>query len=171
MNRTRHLGGRIAIVVASAATLAFVAPVSPEPAATSSSPAQTAASFAAICRTGDEVRPDPAWMRQSFENDNCWLPQEPPVVDGTKASRDQLMAGLAAAKKFTASADQYQRCISSYLTQRKQEAERTGKPMKATLVTIETHRIVASEASKKRVWGRIAMAVDIFNAEGSECPQ
>jgi hypothetical protein len=126
--------------------------------------------LAPICSTGDEGRPDPAWLRQSFENDNCWLPQEPPAVDGTKASRDQLMAGLAAAKKFTASAERYQECIGSYLAQRKQQAQRSGKPMKATLVTIETHRIVASEASKKRVWDRITMAVDTFNAEGSECP-
>lgn len=93
------------------------------------------------------------------------------MLDGTKASRDQLMAGLAAAKKFAASADRYQQCISAYLTQRMQETARTGKPMKANVVTIESHRIVASAASKKRVWDRIAMAVDNFNAEGSECPE
>ncbi len=171
MDRTQKLGGGLTIGVAGALLLGFVAQVSPERAATFSIPPQTAASSAAICRTGDEGRPDPAWMRQSFENDNCWLPQEPPAPDGTKASRDQLMVDLVAAKKFTAAANRYQQCISSYLAQRKQEAERTGQPMKATLVTIETHRIVASEASKKRVWGRITMAVDNFNAEGSECPQ
>jgi len=156
---------------ASAAILAFVAPVSRESAATSSIPPQTAAAFTAICSTGSQGRPDPAWMRQSFQDDHCSLPDEPPVLDGTKASRDQLIAGLAAAKKYAASADRYQECINTYLVRRKHEAERTDKPMKLTLVAIESHRIVASEVSKKRVRDRIAMAVDDFNAEGSECPQ
>jgi hypothetical protein len=163
MNRIQQL--------ASGAILALVAHVAPESAATSSIPPQTAALFAPICATGDAGRPDPAWIRKSFEGDNCSLPQEPPVLDGTKASRDQLIAGLAAAKKFAASADRYQQCINAYLIQRQQEADRTGKPMKVTFVTIEKHRIVASETGKKRVRERIAMAVDDFNAEGSECPQ
>ncbi len=172
MNRTQRSASGIAvIVVASAAILGSAAHEPPEPTSTSSVPPQIAASLTAICRTDDKDRPDPAWLRQSFENDNCWAPQEPPVLDGTRASRDQLMAGLAAAKRFAVSAERYQQCISTYLTRRMQEAEQTGRPMKATVVTIETHRIVASAASKKRVWDQIAMAVDIFNAEGSDCPE
>ena len=163
MKLTQQLAGGV--------ILALVAHVSPESAATSSIPAQTDAAFAAICKTSGEDRPDPAWMRQSFEGDQCSLPQEPQALDGTKASRDELIAGVAAAKKFAASADRYQECINAYLTQRKHEAELTGQPVKLTLVAIETHRIIASEASKKRVHKRIAMAVDDFNAEGSECPQ
>ena len=170
MRRGQQLGGRTVIAVASAAILTLVTQVSPEP-AVSSIPPQTAASFAAICTTGNEGRPDPVWVGQSFENDHCSLPQEPPVLDGTKASRDQLMTGLAAAKKFAASVDRFQQCVNTYLNQRQQEAQQTGKPVKLTLVALETHRILASETSKKRVRDRIAMAVDNFNAEGSECPQ
>lgn len=171
MNRIQQIGAGTAIVTASAAILAFMAHASPEPAIPSSILPQTAASPAAICSTGDGGRPDPAWMRQSFENDNCWAPQEPPVIDGTKASRNQLMAGLAAAKKFTTSADRYQQCISAYMARRKKESERNGKPLKPIFTAIETHRMIASEASKKRVWDQIAMSVDDFNAEGSECPE
>jgi hypothetical protein len=164
MNRTGQL--------ASAAILGLVVHMSPEPAATSSLPPQSAAaSPGAICSTGNAGRADPAWMRQSFDNDQCTLPAEPPVLDGTKSSRDQLMAGLAAAKAFAASAERYRQCISDYLAQREQQAARVGEPMKLTLVAIETRRIAASEASKRRVRERIAMAVDDFNAEGSECPQ
>jgi hypothetical protein len=170
MNRTQHWSGRIAIAVTSAAILGLVAHASPEPANTDAVPPQIAASLNAICRIGDQGRPDPAWLRESFENDHCSAPREPPALDGTKASRDQLMAGLAAARQFAASAERYQECISAYLTQRMQEAQRTGTPVKAAVLTIETHRIVASAASKKRVSDRIAMAVDDFNAEGSECP-
>lgn len=170
MNRTQHLSGRIAIAVTSAAILGLVAHAAPQAANTYSIPPQIAASLTAICTTGDQGRPDPAWLRQSFENDHCSAPQEPPVVDGTKASRDQLMAGLAAAKRFAASSERYQECISAYLTQRLQEAQRTGTQIKTSVLTIETHRIVASAASNKRVSDRIAMAVDDFNAEGSECP-
>ncbi len=171
MNRSQHWGGRIAIGLASAAILGFMPPASPQPAATSTLPAQIAASLSAICSTTDEGRPDPPWMRESFENDNCSAPQEPSLPDGTKANRDQLIAGLAAAKKFAASAERYQQCISSYLTERMREAQRTGTPMKANILTIESRRIVASAASKKKVWDQITMAVDTFNAEGSECPE
>lgn len=170
MNRTQPLGGGIAIVAASTILLALVADVSIRTAAASFIPPQTAAVFAAMCST-DEGRIDPAWMRQSFENDHCSLPPEPPVLDGTKASRDQLTAGLAAARRFVASAERYQQCISSYVARRGQEPERNGKSLKGAFVTMETHRIVASQVSEKRVWDQITMAVDDFNAEGSECPQ
>ena len=157
--------------MAGLAILGFVPPVSPEPAATSSLPPQIAASLSAICGTANAGRSDPAWLRQSFENDNCRAPQEPRVPDGTRANRDQLMAGLAAARRFAVSTERYQQCISAYLTERMREAQRTGAPMRATTLTIESHRIVASAASKKRVWDQIAVAVDTFNAEGSECPE
>jgi hypothetical protein len=169
MNRAR-VGAGVAILVGSAAILTLAADASPEPAATTLLPPEIAASLIAMCSTGFYRRPDPAWVRQSYQNDHCSLPPEPPALDGTKASRDQLMAGLAAAKKFLASADRYQNCISTYVTQRKQKAERTGTSMQEKLLSIEAQRIAASAASKQRVWDQIAMAVDDFNAEGSECP-
>src|SRR5579871_5677875 len=133
MNLTQQLAGGV--------ILALVAHVTPESAVTPSIPARTDAAFAAICKTSSVDRPDPDWMRQSFEGDHCSLPQEPQALDGTKASRDELIAGLAAAKKFAVAAERYQECINAYLTQRKHESERSGQPVKLTLVAIETHRI------------------------------
>jgi ribonuclease PH len=150
MNRTQRLAGRIAIVVASVAILGFVPRVSPEAAATSSTPPQIAASLNAICTTRDEGRPDPAWMRQSFENDHCSAPQEPPVLDGTKANRDQLMAGLAAAKQFAAAAERYQECISAYLTQRMQEASAAGNLAENRVSPSPHHALKAAPAGAWR---------------------
>ena len=42
---------------------------------------------------------------------NCTAPVAPAAVDGTTATRDQLVAGITAAKAFIAASDTYQQCI------------------------------------------------------------
>jgi len=171
MNRI-HFSAGTAVVAAGAAIWAFVAHAAPEPAAITSIPPQTEAALATLCGTTvDDGKPDPAWLRHSYENDNCWAPEEPAVIDGTKTTRAKVEAGMLKAKLFMASADRYQKCLSEYLAARQNEATRTGKKLAMTFVTIETHRLVASEASKKRVADQIAMTIDDFNADGSGCPE
>lgn len=182
MNRVQQVGAGIAVVAASAALLVFVAHASPAPSpppkpvskpdALSSTPPQTEAALVSICSTVvDDGRPDPLWLRQSFENDNCWAPNEPIAPDGTKASRAQIEAGMRAAKLFMVSADRYQKCISDHLGKERQEERRTRHPASATFVLVETHRLAASDQSKKRVQDAIALAVNDFNADGSGCPE
>ena len=114
-------------------------------------------------------RPDPAWVGASFSGDNCWAPALPAAFDATNASREQIVAAMATAKGYKAKADAYQRCIASAVSSRKAAAEKTGEPLDAAFVTIETHRITASEDNKKKAEQLVAAEVEEFNLPGSEC--
>ena len=59
---------------------------------------QAIETFAALCRSEEVVdsRRDPAWVSQSFAGDNCQAPRPPRVIDGAKASREEIVAGMEA---------------------------------------------------------------------------
>jgi len=140
--------GFLAVLASPVALHAMVAPP-PKPV---TQPAQTA-SFVPTCSAAAQVvdsRPDPAWVGASFSGDNCWAPALPAAFDGTNASREQIVAAMATAKSYKAKADAYQRCIGSAVSSRKAAAEKTGEPLDAAFVTIETHRIKASEDNRKK---------------------
>src|SRR5262245_53791239 len=104
---------KIALVagVAAAAAAPGLFPVvsaAPEPARISKPAPKT---FKPVCR-GDEVldsRPDPAWVRQSFNRDNCQAPNLPPMLDGASATREQVVAAMEEAKVYAAKADAFER--------------------------------------------------------------
>src|SRR3954470_18641896 len=91
----------------SAPGLLLVAKATPPPATKLSAAPTTGKPFAAICKTGEVVdsRPDPAWVGQSFARDNCTAPQMPAPVNGLVASREQIVAGMAATKRYAALSD------------------------------------------------------------------
>jgi hypothetical protein len=160
--------GFLAVLASPVAFHAMVAPPPPKPV---TQPAQTA-SFVPTCSAAAQVvdsRADPAWVGASFSGDNCWAPALPPAFDGTNASREQIVAAVATAKSYKAKADVYQRCIASAVSSRTAAAEKTGKPLDVAFVTIETHRITASEDNKKKVEELVAAEVEEFNQPGSEC--
>jgi hypothetical protein len=94
----------------------------------------------------------------------------PAPLDGYSASREKIVAGMAAAKSYAVQADAYQQCISNYLASRKAAAGKNRQTLDMTLITIETHRITASQADKKKAQGQIEVAINAFNEYGSECP-
>jgi len=162
------LGAAFVLVVASPEIL-HVAMAAPRPA-----PAARAAStntFVPTCSAGEVVdsRPDPAWVGASFAHYNCWAPAMPAPIDGAAASRDQIVAGMAAAKRFDILADAYQKCIGNFVVARKAVADKAGKPIDVALVTIEDHRIAASENNKKKLSALTRNAIEAFNKLGSEC--
>jgi len=93
----------------------------------------------------------------------------PAPIDGAAASRDQIVAGMAAAKRFDILADAYQKCIGNFVVARKAVADKAGKPIDVALVTIEDHRIAASENNKKKLSALTRNAIEAFNKLGSEC--
>ena len=137
-------------------------------------PAQVAAAkpFAAICKAGEVVdsRPDPAWVGASFAHDNCWAPPLPQRLDGFKATREQIVAGMAAAKRYAVQSDAYQRCIADFVALRKAEADKGEKQLSTPLVVIETHRILVAQENKKKADAAIKLAINAFNEYGSGCP-
>src|SRR6476469_3073749 len=108
--------GLLAALAVSGALLAAFA--TPQPAA--KIPASRLADgkpFAPICKTGEVVdsRPDPAWVGQSFARDNCTAPEMPAPVNGLVASREEVVAGMAATKRYARLSDAYQRCIRDFV--------------------------------------------------------
>jgi hypothetical protein len=160
--------GFLAVLASPVALHAMVAPPPVKPAAQR---AQTA-SFVPTCSAAAQVvdsRSDPAWVGASFSGDNCWAPALPAAFDGANASREQIVAALATAKSYRAKADAYQECIASAVSSRKAAAEKTGRPLDVAFMTIETHRITASEDNKKKAEALVAAEVEAFNLPGSEC--
>jgi hypothetical protein len=155
----------------SAPGLLLVAKATPQPVAQVSATPPAGKPFAAICKTGEVVdsRPDPAWVGQSFARDNCTAPQMPAPVNGLVASREQIVAGMAATKRYAALSDAYQRCIRDFVTARQSRAD-AARPLAVALVTIENHRILVSETNKKKAKARMDASIMAFNEYGSGCP-
>jgi hypothetical protein len=128
--------------------------------------------FAAICKALalPDSRPDPAWLGASFEGDACRAPRLPAALDGFTATREQIVAGMAAAKRYAAEVDTFQRCVGDFLAAGKARADRQGKPIRVALAAIESHRIAVSEKDKQLAQARIDVAINAFNEYGSDCP-
>ncbi len=170
MWKTLALG--VAVLGIAAAPRLLPAPAASEPtplpvAALAPPPAQPA--FGAVCRDEAVVnrKPDPAWVRQSYIGDNCEAPSQPAVIDGYTASRERIVAGMAAAKGYAAAAETFRRCVSNFVTARKQGGVRALTPSQ---VIIQNHRILASEKSQETVTAQMNMAIMAFNSYGSDCP-
>ncbi len=158
--------------VAAAPQLFAVVSAAPEPPplviSISSSVPKT---FKPVCR-GDEVldsRPDPAWVRASFNQDNCRAPGLPPLLDGAAATRDQVVAAMAAAKRYAAASDAFQRCVSDFVTAKRAEADQGRASLTPSQIIIENHRILVSQRSKETAAAQARVAINAFNRYGSDC--
>jgi hypothetical protein len=131
-------------------------------------------SFSATCSLDGgavaDSRPDPAWVKASFANDNCRAPALPARVNGLTASRETIIAYTAAEKRYDAAADAFQRCIQHFVSARSALAQQRKQSLDMALAAIENHRIVTSRDDEKKVSDQVALAVTQFNAYGSDCP-
>ena len=161
----------VAVLGIAAAPQLLPAAAAPEPLPLPTAlPAQPALkTFTAVCRDEAVVnrKPDPAWVRQSYIGDNCEAPSQPAAIDGDTASRDKIVAGMAAAKTYDAAADAFQKCVSTFVATRKAGSARSLTPSQ---VIIQNHRILASEKSQETVAAQMNMAIMAFNSYGSDCP-
>lgn len=127
-------------------------------------------SFAATCTTSETVdfRAEPQWVGQSYAKDGCVAPVLPATVDGFSASREQILASMAEQKKYAVAADKYQQCIYDFVAARRTAADKQKKTLDVALVTIENHRIAASEADKLKVAALTRETIRAYNEAGSE---
>jgi hypothetical protein len=158
-----------AAVLTAAAALEFF-PVRAAPEALPAAPPPTQAaieSFAAICRSEEvaDSRRDPAWVSQSFLGDNCRAPRPPKVIDGAKVSREEIVAGMEAAKTYAAAADAFQKCVGDFVAARK-----AANPLSPAQAIIQNYRITVSQKTKEMVEAQTRVAIVAFNRYGSECP-
>jgi len=121
----------------------------------------------AICKDGtaDAGRPDPAWVLASYDGDNCRAPPLPPRLDGRNAPREKIVAAMAVAKRYDASAHAFERCIADVVAARK------GRVTDKSFLLVENHRQLVSEKNRRLAAAQLAAAIDAFNAFGSECAE
>ena len=170
MRRSAIGAGLCAALAASGALLAKATP-QPQPLVKVSVAPADGKPFAPICKSGEVVdsRPAPVWVGQSFARDNCEAPQMPAPVNGLVASREEIVAGMAATRRYAVQSDAYQRCIRDFVIARQSRPD-ANKPVAMALVTIENHRILVSETNKKKTKARMEASIMAFNEYGSGCP-
>jgi hypothetical protein len=158
------------LAVAAAPEFFPVVNAAPEPAPLISKPAPR--TFKPVCR-GDEVldsRPDPAWVSQSFNKDNCRAPQLPAGLDGTAATREQVVVAMAQAKRYAVVANEFQRCVSDFVAAKRTQAAQGGAPLTPSQIIIENHRILVSQRAVQTAAAQARVAINAFNSYGSDCP-
>lgn len=169
MRKWIGMGLGVAVTVVAAGAL-FAAKALPERSAALAPPPVPAGDkpFARICKSDEviDARPTPAWVRASFASDNCRAPSMPAVVDGFTASREQIMAGMAAAERYAAAADVFERCVQNFVADRKTDKRAANMSVEI----IQNHRILASQRNRQIVSARMDAAVSNFNEYGSGCP-
>jgi hypothetical protein len=164
------LGAAFLVVIASPEILhVAIASPAPKPAAAQPASANTFVPTCSANQVAVDTRPDPAWVGASFAHDDCWAPALPAQINGASATRPQIVAAMAASKRYAVQATAYQKCISDFVVARRAAADKVKKPIEVALVTIEDHRIAASENNKKKVAALTGNAVEAFNEFGSQC--
>lgn len=98
----------------------------------------------------------------AFADDACPVPPTPAVVDGATASRDQLVAGIAAVKTYIAASDTYQACISDYLKAQTADADKNKKPVDPALIQAEGGKVTANQNSKQTVGDAINVSIGAY---------
>jgi len=171
--------GVVLAVAAAAAGTVVVAKAAPSPPVSgpgpvaAAKPALTADDkpLGRICRADEVVdaRPSPAWVGASFEKDNCRAPGMPAPLDGFTASREQVVASMAAMERYAAASDAFERCIQDFVVARRAEAEKGGRSFATPLAIIENHRILVSQRNQKLASARLEATITNFNEYGSGC--
>jgi len=159
------------LAVAAAPEIFPVVSAAPEPVPAISKPSPK--TFKPVCR-GDEVldsRPDPAWVSQSFNKDNCRAPLLPAALDGTRATRTQVVSAMGEAKRYAAMANEFQRCVSDFVAAKRSQAARGGTSLTPSQIIIENHRILVSQRAAQTAVAQVRVAINEFNSYGSDCAE
>jgi hypothetical protein len=164
------LGLAFLVVIASPEILhvAIAAPA-PKPTPAQAAKADTFVPTCSANQVAVDTRPDPAWVGASFAHDDCWAPAFPKQIDGAHSTRAQIVAAMAASQRYNLQANVYQKCIADFVAARRAAADKVHKPIDVALVTIEDHRIAASENNKAKVKAITGNEVEAFNEFGSQC--
>ena len=80
----------------------------------------------------------------------CTAPTAPAAVDGTTATKDQLLAGIKAAKAFIAASDAYQECLGDDLKAQKKRPRPNKKPLDPSIEKAATPRVATTRRRSKR---------------------
>ena len=76
---------------------------------------------------------------------------------------------MAAAKRYAAAADAFQRCVSDFVAAKRAEADQGRASLTPSQIIIENHRILVSQRSKETAAAQARVAINAFNRYGSDC--
>ena len=126
--------------------------------------------FTPVCRANevDAGRPQPAWLRQSFIGDSCQAPPMPAAIDGYTASREEIVAGMAATEKYQRAAQAFESCVSKFIAV---QAQNKSRAMRKSETAIQDYRIVVSQRARLAAKLRMEGAIMAFNEYGSGCTE
>lgn len=169
MWRKLALVATVLTVAASPELFAVRAAPEPKPLPDARPTAAAEEAFAAICREGVVVASlrAPAWLGQSYIGDNCSAPRMPAVIDGTTASREEIVAGMEREKRYAAAADDFQKCVGDFVAAR---GAGSSRPLTPAQIIIQNYRVQVSQKNKETATNQMHMAIMAFNKYGSDCP-
>ena len=93
----------------------------------------------------------------------CTEPAPPTVVDGSTASREQMMAGVALVRDFITKSDVYQTCIATDLDAKKKAAGTT--PLDPGVQQVALAKVAANQAAKDKLAADVNAQVKIYQAK------
>src|ERR1700744_3357433 len=85
----------------------------------------------------------------AFAADSCQVPPVPAAVDGSTATREQVLAAQAAVKAYMATSDTFQACVNDYITAQNSQADKDKKPHDAAMIQMEGDKITANQNNKQ----------------------
>jgi hypothetical protein len=85
------------------------------------------------------------------QNAVCVEPVVPAGVDGTTATREQIVASIAAAKDFMAKSDVYQQCLADDLEAKKAAAAKANTPFDEQLHQVAMAKVAANQQAKDKL--------------------
>jgi hypothetical protein len=94
----------------------------------------------------------------------------PAALDGTAATREQVVVAMAQAKRYAAVANEFQRCVSDFVAAKRTQAAQGGAPLTPSQIIIENHRILVSQRAVQTAAAQARVAINAFNSYGSDCP-
>ena len=97
-----------------------------------------------------------------FAEDTCPVPPVPVAVDGSTATRDQVLAAQAAVKAFMAASDTYQACVNDYITVQNAQADKDKKPHDAVMIQAEGDKVNANQNNKQKAGDDFNTAVGAY---------
>jgi hypothetical protein len=96
--------------------------------------------------------------------DACSRPTAPGTIDGSTATKDQLLASRAAAQAFIAASDSYQECVLAGVTAQREAAKAAKKKFDEKIAKAAQVTIDANQVDKQATGDNLNTAVRAYKA-------
>ena len=92
----------------------------------------------------------------------CVEPPQPPLINGTLASENQMRAVMSDARTFITQSEMFQACITQELNDARAQAATEGHPLDPAIEMAAKARLAASQKAQDRVGQASNMALTAY---------